>query len=485
MRGYPLLGTVSRLGLSLLPARAAQAVTGAGSVWAIGRAVDLGGLGEVLTTVAAVGIVTGVVTAALSDFAVATPGGTAIRFPSVVRWSAYAAGVATIAAEVGAAPTFWIVSFFLVASLSAALEGALRLARARAESKTARIGLAWTAAGLVSVAGHIALSLLGVESWTAYLVAYLPTMMSPLLLPKLTPVRPQQRWEAPTLRSGASELLAYAVTQGSWLVIAQAPIIMGRILLSPEAAGILGVVIRITDAVAVLLPMMGLMTMPLFAETARVRGRLEQHRRLNDRLALLGSTWLLAVGPLGWILWQVLVPGAPFPRLVYLVVLAGDLVGAAFGVPDRMLQVTGRARSVGRWGAIAAAASLLWAAVFGTAAGLHGVASARVAAAVTANLALTHSIYRAARRLLPYLLTAVVTTGIATVGLLLLPGRLLASSLWALLFGLGFVWIVVTSRLPEGRTDVVDERCAGSSAPTHGSQELDVKDRFSRSRHPR
>jgi hypothetical protein len=244
-------------------------------------------------------------------------------------------------------------------------------------------------------------------------------------------------------------------------------------------------VIRITDAVAVLLPMMGLMTMPLFAATARRHGHQEQHRQLNDRIALLGSTWLLAVGPLGWILWQVLVPAAPFPRLAYLVILAGDLASAAFGVPDRMLQVTGRAPSVGRWGAIAATASILWGALLGMAAGVHGVASARVVAALTANLALTHSIYGKARRLLPYVLTAVVTTSIATLGLLVLPGRLLASSLWALLFGLVFCWMVVRSRLPPGRADVVDESSGRPSPLTIGSRDIDATDPLSRSRRSR
>jgi O-antigen/teichoic acid export membrane protein len=445
----PLLATASRLGLSLLPARAIQALAGTASIWAIGRAVGLAGLGEVLATVAAVGMATGLIAAALSDYALATPRGAEIRFSPYVWRSAYVTGTLATVALLSDVATVWIIALFAVASLAAALDGALRLAQARRMSNTGRIGTSWTLSAALTVTIHLAFVGANVGDWRAYLLGYLPTMLAPLLLPRLGPASDHHAAVSLDVRTGFFELMAFATSQGSWVVMGQAPILISRLILTPEAAGTIGVAIRITETAAVLLPIMGLMVLPIFGHYGRNSEPIHKHKELNDRIALIGVGWILCVGPLGWLLWLLLVPEAAFPSSTYLIVLSGEVFSAAFGMPDRILQSTRRARVVGRWGVIAASSSVGFCLLFGFMFGINGAAAGRVVGSIIANVGPTFSLYHTFRRLAPYFASAFLAVAFAAAATLALPGHLWRSIVWALCFGLLFLRSIARLDLPD------------------------------------
>jgi O-antigen/teichoic acid export membrane protein len=441
------MGSASNLGVSLMPARAIQAVTGAASIWAIARAVDLGGLGEVLTAVAAVGIVSGIVGAALSDYALAIPNGLSIRLPRWISSLAWASAGSAVPALLLGLPAPLIVALFVTSSLLAALEGALRLAHARAEARTRRIGWSWSLSSILSLVAHATLSFSLVGAWEAYLVAYIPTMLALLSLPKLP--RKVDNGEPARVSPWISlrGLSAYAVAQGSWLIMGQAPIVIGRVLLDAEAAAVLGVAMRIADSVGVLLPIMGLMALPIFARIFASDAPTSEQWRVNRSIAAVGSVWIAGVGPAGWLLWRLLVPTSPFPTITYALLLAASVFGATFGVPDRILQAAGRAAEVGRWGLLAAIGTVVWCIGFTTLLGLEGAASASLTGALIANVALMFRASNSFKRTAWYSGTAIGVSLLTSSAVALLVGRFWGSLLWSLAAGAVFTWSILRSGL--------------------------------------
>jgi O-antigen/teichoic acid export membrane protein len=349
--------------------------------------VDVGGFGNLSTALAVGGVIGGILSAALSDVIVAADASTAAH---IQRLTSFGWLCVPVSVGIGVAAT-------RSPNLLAAVAGAAlfvgasavtipRLTHARTAGLARPLSL-WSFVGSLLAFLYACLLLaLGVRTWGAYTIGF---ALQPLALLALPPAEPEPVVASGGRRRSWQVSRPYVVAQCSWIVLAQAVLLMVRVAGGADAAGRYGALMRILDLFSVVGPLMATFAFPAFTRIASTMSDADNHlSRLNLSVATAATAAFAVGAPAGWIGWRLAYPHQPFPSVTYGVLAAAVGMSSAVGLPDRILQGVGRARAVEAY-ALAAAAVLLAAGVILIPPfGLAGAATVRLIAVAGVNIAM-------------------------------------------------------------------------------------------------
>jgi O-antigen/teichoic acid export membrane protein len=213
--------------------------------------------------------------------------------------------------------------------------------------------------------------------------------LQPIALFLLPPNTPSNDGVRPTAGAGWRSAAPYFVSQAAWLVFSESPLLLLRAIDGPGAAGRLATMTRLLDLLALVGPVMANFALPAFVlhATRGDAGRAETGR-LNALIAFVGALSVTAGAQFGWLFWKLAFPLEPFPIVEFAVLAFAAGVNASGGLPDRILQATGRARTVSIVGTTVALFLVVSATVAIARFGLLGGVVARLFAYALANATL-------------------------------------------------------------------------------------------------
>lgn len=380
--------TVLARGSILLVARVVQMGLGMATFLLVARSLGPAGYGEYATAAAIGGSVATLLDAALVDAAVvAGEAGVAALARQVAVWVSGATGLATAACFAlgrvrDLAPAILAVGILI--AVTASTSDRVAHARRRGDSRALSFArVSGAALGLMLAVVLVELH----ASWGPLTLVLAAPAGTLLWLPR----RPEEsRATSGVALSTAWRLSApFLVSQGAWMVTGQAPILLTRAIAGASAAGEYGALIRLLDILSLVGPIMANFALPAFVThfQAGRAGRTEA-ARLNALIALGGVCAVTVGAQAGWWFWRLTYPGVPFPASAFALLACAAGISQACGLPDRVLQGAGKARTVSVVGVCAAAAMLGVGVPAISALGLVGAGVARVAAAGLANLSM-------------------------------------------------------------------------------------------------
>jgi O-antigen/teichoic acid export membrane protein len=331
----------------LLAARALQALVGGVSFVLATRQLGPEGFGELVTALGVAALAGGVGGAALSDAAVVAGIQPAVQGKATgVVWSMSVLVPAATAAFAGWNTVLAVLGISLFIGASVATAGRTAWARLR--------GDAWGLAMLQGLGAVASLAVIGVlvaasvDSWGAYVVAYAIQPVALLALSR-PPRREDDGGTRPPMRQMFRLSRPYLISQSVWPMLAQVNVLALRALEGPGAVGRYGAMIRVLDLVAVGGPLLGTFALPAFTRLQAEPGRPSPDMaRLNLTLGAVSTLPVVAAMPFGWLAWKVSYEDLPFPAVTFAVLALAYGVNTACGLPDRVLQATGRSPVVAR-----------------------------------------------------------------------------------------------------------------------------------------
>jgi O-antigen/teichoic acid export membrane protein len=341
----------------MLVGRVVQAACGVGSFVLLARTLGAESYGEILAALAIPALLGSVLGEALSDAEVVSGGSSGVR-RSVNRG---VIGLSILLAAIVAVlpvPTELLLSVLAGgAFVSVTVVAAPRLAHSRRTGNARGIASANAAGSFVAVAAVLVLITLGVRDWPFFLFVFTLQPLALLFLP-----RPPQAVEGMPTMQALRHLWhtagPFVASQAAWPFISQLNILVLRVLVGAEAVGIYGAMLRIVDFLGIIAPMIGIFALPTFAAARELPAAVYSHTvgRINVLVGCV-SVGLLAVGiQFGWLVWSIVYPGTAFPSTIFVIIAAGASISAACGLPDRVLQGAGNARTVAVAALVAAAA---------------------------------------------------------------------------------------------------------------------------------
>lgn len=381
-----LVSLARRSGL-LIVARALQAILGAVTFVLIARRVNVGGFGNLSTAYAIAGIIGGVLSAALSDAMVAADAATAGHIQRLTRLGWLCTPIAvTIAVavtrDIGSLAAVLGASLFVAASTATIP----RLTHARTAGLARQLSL-WSFLGSLFTLIYTGILLASnVHAWGAYTIGLAMQPLALLALPA-----PAAGEEGATGHGRRSWQLSrpYVIAQCSWIVLAQAVLLIVRVADGADAAGRYGALTRILDLFSVVGPLMATFAFPAFTRIgASATDSRDQVSQLNLTVATAATAAFAIGAPAGWIGWRLAYPHQSFPSATYAVLAAAVGVSSAVGLPDRILQGRGRAHTVEKIAIAAAAILVCLGLVLIPPFGLAGAATVRLIVIAGVNLAM-------------------------------------------------------------------------------------------------